>query len=418
MPKNYFTAIFILAFIARYIFAVFSGIDNFSGPDSSRYDFTSDQILAGNYNLLVTEGNINMVLSPVYPYLMALFKLLFSSNYILALEFFQICLSSLSVIFMVKLAFSIYSDAKVAIFIGIIYSIFPTTLYFTHLFSQETIFQSLFVISIYYYYQLVRYPDYKYVVMFGALFSLATLTKSHALVIFPFLVMGIGFSYGLSRLFMRNCLVIATTFLLISAPYSLFNQKVNDNFVISSSGSGLYFLVGHNDDFYRFVTNPPDRDTDDYKKLVNLDYQILNRIHLESMDLKHSEIQKKYIIEGVKWSLSNPSKFFTLLVVNIKNFLQPGYNKLHHEFIPWLITFIISFPIFIFAYCGIYRALLFDPRTHVGVLSIFLGMLVISIIFFTQNRFRVITIEPFYVFYACVFFLELYQKLKIKFLPK
>ena len=68
-----------------------------------------------------------------------------------ALEIFQITLSSISVVMLMQTAYVIFKDQRIKLLVGIAMSIYPVTLYYVHQFSQESIFQSLFIISIYYY---------------------------------------------------------------------------------------------------------------------------------------------------------------------------------------------------------------------------------------------------------------------------
>ena len=93
---------------------------------------------------------------------------------------------------------------------------------------------------------------------------------------------------------------------------------------------------------------------------------------------------------------------------------MPGFNILHHPFNMWLLTFMISLPIFILAYVEIIRNLYTNYKFHLTTLSIFSGMLSVAIIFYAYNRYRVTTIEPYYVMYASsfiVYFLQ--EKLKL-----
>ena len=93
---------------------------------------------------------------------------------------------------------------------------------------------------------------------------------------------------------------------------------------------------------------------------------------------------------------------------------MPGFNILHHPFNMWLLTFMISLPIFIFAYVEIIRNLFTNYKSHLTIVSIFSGMLSVAIIFYTYNRYRTVTIEPYYVMYACSFMVYFLQE-KFKF---
>jgi len=411
--KSKFFLIFCFAFLFRYIFSSLSGIDNFDGPDNHRYMIQSDEILNGNFNL---ETKL-FITAPLFPYLLAIFKWIFGTKFIFALEAFQIILSSVSAGCLMLTAKIIFKSNRVALLSGFIFCIYPITLYYSHQFSQESIFQSLFIISIYFYCLYISDSRTKSLLLFTILFSLALLTKSIILPIFPLLIMSIIFKFNLSRKTIFQLSLSLITIFMITLPYGIYNKVVNNSYVISSSGQGGLFLTGHNDDFYTYVTNPPPLDSPEYKRLKNMEYHIFDKLIFDVKDQDHKSQQSIYLNAGIKWMLENPKKAFHLNWVNVRNFLMPGYNIFHHPFHLWLITFLLSLPVFIFAYIEIIRRLRMDPLNHLAISSIFIGMLAVSIIFYAQNRFRAVTIEPYYLMYACSFVIYLIED-KLKFFQK
>jgi len=411
--KSQIILIFCLAFIFRYLFSLFSGIDNFDGPDNYRYLLQSDNILKGSFNL---EEKL-FITAPLFPYLLAFFKFVFGANYVAALEIFQITLSSISVIMLMQTAYIIFKDQRTRLLVGIAMSIYPITLYYVHQFSQESIFQSLFIISIYYYSVFIEKEQIKDLLLFSIFFSLALLTKSIILLIFPFLIISILFKFQISRkkIFQICCSILVI--FLMTAPYGIYNKVVNNSFVIASSGQGGHFLTGHNDDFYAYVVNPPPNDSSEYQRLKNMDYKIFDELESKITNQDHKFKQAAYLNAGIEWSLQNPDKFFHLMWINIRNFLSPGFNILHHPFNLWLLTFLMSVPVFVLAYTEIIRRLLLAPRDHLAITSIFLGMISVAIIFYAQNRYRAVTVEPFYLMYACSFLIYILQN-KLKLLTK
>jgi hypothetical protein len=51
-------------------------------------------------------------------------------------------------------------------------------------------------------------------------------------------------------------------------------------------------------------------------------------------------------------------------------------------------------------YIGIFVALRRNFRYHFWILALVLSMVIFSVGFYVQNRFRTITLEPFYILYA------------------
>ena len=184
--------------------------------------------------------------------------------------------------------------------------------------------------------------------------------------------------------------------------------------MIASSGQGGHFLTGHNDDFYIYVTNPPAKDSAEYQRLANMEYKIFDELDEKVKDRDHKYQQDTYLNAGIKWSLENPRKALELTWINFRNFVTPGFNFFHHPFHLWLLTFLMSLPIFIMAYLEIVRMLLAKPYDHLVIVSIFFGMLSVALIFYAQNRYRAVTIEPYYLIYFSSFLVFLYDRFKKK----
>ena len=117
-------------------------------------------------------------------------KYIFGANYPSFLVFLQTALSAIAVICLMKTAEIIFHDYRKSLLCGIAYAVYPMTLYYTQLLSQESIFQSFFVISIYYLSKFLNIRQKKDLVLFSVCFSVALLTKSHINFIWPFLLLG------------------------------------------------------------------------------------------------------------------------------------------------------------------------------------------------------------------------------------
>lgn len=406
MPRwSWLLSIFILAFIVRFAWAYFSSFDNFSFQDWSRYNRQSDQILDGDFNL---EEPL-FIVAPLFPYLVAIFKLIFGYKYVGALEIFQITLSSLSVVYLCLTAKFLFKSDRIAILTGIFFSLYPITLYWVHVFGQETIFQALLIIGLYYFVAFLKLHVIRFIIAATIILSLATLTKSHILLLFPFLLLTLMLTSGLRRSLVP-CFILVGGLLVITMPYGIYNKVVNDTYIIASSGSGGFFLTGHNDDVYRYIVDPPLPDSADYQRLKNMDFYVFSDLEGIVSDLSHSQKQSVFMKAGVDWVFENPSKAAILALVNFKNFVQPGFNKAHHPSKRWILALALSLPVFLLAYFEIVRSLQNNWREHLVVVSLFLSMAAFSVIFYSQNRFRVVTIEPWYLMYACSGFIFIYQK--------
>ena len=207
-------------------------------------------------------------------------------------------------------------------------------------------------------------------------------------------------------------MILVGVSILLTMPYGIYNKLENGTYVISSSGSGGHFLTGHNEDIYTQVVNPPPIDTEEGRRLKDMNnFNVFHRLETQLQGLSHSQKQSLYLNAGLEWVKANPSKSIELAAINLRNFLQPGFHKGNQPPKKWLVSFLIALPIFILAYFEIARSVGNNWRGHTTIVCLFLTMVAFSVIFYSQNRFRVITIEPWYLMYACSGFLYLYDRL-------
>jgi len=390
--------IFLAFLVVRVGFVLLSGYDSFQlQPDSARYNLQSDGILAGNFNLVEPL----FVTAPFYPYFEALFKLLFVSYWIPALQITQIIISSLSGVFLYKTAKLIWNKSDIALIASAVYCFFPFTFWWVHTFSQETLFQCFLIFTIYFFLKAIYKNSFQSLLASAVLFSVTFLTKSHILLFSPFIPIIIFLSKNKS---LKNKVAYTVAFtsicLAFTVPYGLYNLKVNGLYVISSTGLGGQFLTGHNDDVYLTVVNPPPRNSTEAERLSQMDFQIFKQLLEKKQGLSQSQLQRLYLDEGIRWCVENPHKALTLAFYNLYYFLMPGVNKNWYPYNQWLASIVISSPVYILGYMGIILGLKQNYRYHFWILALFISMIIFSVGFYVQNRFRTVTIEPFYILYA------------------
>jgi len=410
IDRKALVALFFFAFVIRYGWAYLSGVGNFSFPDWPRYNSQSDEILKGNFNL---ETQL-FITAPLFSYVVAFCKLIFGASYAWFLEFLQISLSSLSVIFLALTADELFRSSRVTLLTAISFSIYPITLYWVHVFGQETFFQAFLIIGMSYLVKFLRNRDEITIIKASLFLSLTLLTKSHIQLVFPFLVLSIIVTSPNIKASIRPIGFMLLTVITLTMPYGIYNKLENGTYVISSSGGGGFFLTGHNEDAYAAIVEPPPLGSDEWRRLAAMDFRIYSELEPKLRDKTHAEKQAVYFQAGLEWSQKNLSKSVELAIINFKNYIQPGFHKGHQDPKLWLISFLLAAPVFALAYFEIIRSVRNDWLAHTEVASLFLTMLAFSVIFYSQNRFRVITIEPWYLMYACSGLVFLYERIKIK----
>jgi 4-amino-4-deoxy-L-arabinose transferase-like glycosyltransferase len=390
--------IFFVFLAVRLVFIKLLGADNFQLlPDTGRYNEQSDGILHGNFNL--TEKWF--ITAPLYSYLQALVKLVAGSWWMVALTGVQLVLSSLSGVYLYKTAKLLFTE-RIALITAAIYCIFPLTLWWVHTFTQDAPFQYLLIFSVYFLLKAIHRNSIPTLLIAAVLFSLTFLTKSHILLFSLFIPLIIWFN--LKQNIKRRLLFIvvySTVCLLFTLPYGIYNYRINGVYTLSSTGQGVLFLVGHNDDVYNIVVNPAGYGTAEQQRALQMDsYAIWRKIGDTVVRLNQKQKQDLYFNEGLKWCRQNPQKAAKLVMHNLYYFLLPGVNYHTYPFKQWLFAFMLSFPLYLLAYTGMYKALRKNWRRHLWVLGLFAVMVFFSTFYYVQNRFRTITIEPFYIIYA------------------
>ena len=405
--------IFIVFFLVRFAFYLFGGSNHLElSADAPRYDVLSNQILEGNYNLDIGL----FIVAPFYPYFLALIKLLFGSQWIVAFTLIQIAVASLSGVYFYKLAKLIFTDERVTNYATLLYAIFPLTLYWTHTVGQESLFQSFLIFTIYTLVNFLITSTYRNLIYSAILFSFCFLTKSHILIFSPFIVLSI-FIYGKRTLIQKaySSVMYGIICLLFTIPYGYYNYKVNDVYVLSSNGVEMFFWVGHNKDSYTYSISPPPMNSEEYKRLQAMHFEDAEAEYMNK--LSHKIKQPIYLQKASKWIKENPNQYFELVWYNFIKFMTPGVGINHYTFKKWLLSFLMAFPIYFFGYIGIFNALKKDFKKHFWVFGLFMTMLFFSVVFYSQTRFRTITLEPFYILYSVygLFVLkQFYQSLKIR----
>jgi hypothetical protein len=383
--------IFISFFFVRYLFLILSNYDNFElQPDSYWYSKQSNEVLKGNFNLLRPL----FITSPFFTYFQALVKLIFGNFWEIILEFFQVSIASISAIFFYKLSLILFKCKKTSYFALIMFCFYPFTLWYVGTFTQDIWFQSFLIIFMFYFSLYLKYFEIKNLIISAVIFSITFLTKSHILIFSLFIPITIFFINRIElRIKILHIILFSSICFMFTIPYGFYNLKANGVYVFSSNGFGGLFILGHNEDAYINHIKTPNINSVEAKRLKSVDYKIFKNLEDKISKSSPSEIQEIYLKEGLKWIEENPVKFRELLIFNFKRFFTPGLHKSWYDHNTWLLSFILSSPIMIFGYLGLIL-ILKNFRENAWILYIFLSLLIFSLIFYYQGRFKVITLDP------------------------
>jgi hypothetical protein len=261
----------------------------------------------------------------------------------------------------------------------------------------------LFILSIYYLIESIKYNSIYSVLLSSVFGSLAYLTKSHVLLFLVFIPIIYLHFYGFKKQTLLYSFVYALVSFLFSVPFGIYTYKIHKQYVISSNGAGYQFYIGNSEVGYKTVVDVPEIGSQDFKRVQNVEvgYFTGSQAHHDSLlNLPQKEKQGNFFREGFSWIKNNPTKFIELKFYNALFFLTPGVSWRHHSFFYWLLSFFLSFPIYFLAYYAMFKLHKIGNINYVFVFYILISMLIFSLVWYVQNRFRTITIEPFYIIYA------------------
>jgi 4-amino-4-deoxy-L-arabinose transferase-like glycosyltransferase len=208
------------------------------------------------YNLLATNliqrgeyvylpGTATSLRPPLYPAAVAGLYWLFGLNNFQAVRLFQLVLSLLNVILLYRLGSEVFSR-QTGLWLAGLYCFYPSMLGFNNLLLTEVLFTFLLCAACF---SLVRFLNRErtsYLLLAGALFGLAALTRS-VLWLFPIILC--GFLLLALRTEINRRLVGAVFFLLafslIVAPWSIRNTRLEKTFITIDTMGGRNFMMGN-----------------------------------------------------------------------------------------------------------------------------------------------------------------------------
>jgi hypothetical protein len=117
--------------------------------------------------------------------------------------------------------------------------------------------------------------------------------------------------------------------------------------------------------------------------------------------------------DAMAWIKANPGKWMKIKLHDLVSFISPGVSYKYYDFRIWLIALVVYLPVYLLAYFGIWYAVRkAGLRSQLLVIGLFVTMLLFSTVWYVQNRFRTITIEPFYILYASFVLVMILRKWK------
>lgn len=416
---TYWSKIYLVFLLALLIRFFLSPVDH---VDEQRYLLLSDQILAGNFDL--DAGSF--LCAPFFPYFLAGLKYLSPNHWYGFLFILQVFISSLCVFSFYKIGLFLFKNKNTALTAALIYAVYPDTFVYVRLIGQEVFYQSFLIFSVQFLMQYVQKNKMIDIVWSAIFFSLCFQTKSFILFWSPFIVLYVFLNKTNS---LKNRVIASVSYALIclvfTMPIGFYNLSKHNQYTLSSNGGLFLFYVGNSDYIYAAAIQKKEYEHAFPEKAAkDSAYQMyrlipptseLNQYYLarKTWGTVH-EIQETFGRAAFQWIKDNPKKFWQLRVYNIVRFMFPGNKPAKASYISLFFIFLSAGILYFSAFMGIKKCLKTDFAKHNWLLTLWLTMLVFSIIFGTYTRFRTITIDSFFCLYAAFFLNHVFEKYKTR----
>ena len=339
---------------------------------------TRGQYAYSFYNLAPTRPT--SFIPPVYPLFLALVRS-YLGNIEGAYKYFQIVLSSLTVLSMYALSRELgvsYSQSMLASLIMAVYP--PLAAYSVD--SSTVTFETFFVITgLWLAFRAVKSDSALSTLGAGACIALAALTRSTWLVLVPIiLVWSVWSLINRGKHFAKFAVCMVLAVVIVMTPWILHNYNAQGQFLLTSTNGGLNFWIGNNP-----------QATGEYIFPTQIDRELVTRV----ADWPEVERDRFFYARGLEFAQTAPSVFFANFGKKLFYYLffRPniGSNYTGAQ-IPIFelakLGFVASWTLMLpFAVFGLFKTGQYW-REHFLLLVVLITQAIISALYFTGTRFR------------------------------
>jgi hypothetical protein len=331
---------------------------------------------------------------PVYPLFLASARLLWPVNGYWLVKVTQIFASELTILGIYALTRELGGSTRQGMLTALIWALYPPAIAYASDLSTVTLETFFIIPGIWLLLRAGKRRLPILVIPAGILLSLATLTRSTWLVVSPLAVIWlVVFIKGRWRVWGKYVLFFVLAVGVMLAPWVIYNSKVQDRWLLSSTNGGLNFWIGNNP-----------HATGEYIWPLDLDRNLI----LEVTNLSETARDQFFYTQGFKFIRNSPGEFLSLLGRKLLYFIffRPNigsnYESAH---ILMLNLAVMSFmaawlALIPFALFGLFH-LNAHWREHSLLILIFFANLATTVLYFTGTRFRT-PVDGFVVIWAAI----------------
>ena len=241
----------------------------FPFSDEAKYDKIATELI-NNQTYPIIKG---MLISPGYPFLLALIYKIFGHNYNIV-YFIQFLILGFTGIFIFKIGKEFFNFSKIqALFLSLIIICWPYLILYSNLLRTEMLFTFFLTLGVWQLLNLTKNNNIKNNIILGVILTAGTLTRP-ILLLLPFWIIFFIFIYQLiknknlknddkQKLFtkkqIRNVIIILTLFIVLLTPWIYFSSKKTGKLTpVASNIKNVYSKANKSFGYERKTYKNPD----------------------------------------------------------------------------------------------------------------------------------------------------------------
>lgn len=390
---------FISALVVRSIFVLNYPLNSFEfyPEDSHEYVTLADRALHGNFNFDLER----FIRAPLYPIFITLHKWLLGTYWQQGLIISQLLLASLTGVFLFRISMILFSNRRISACVALLFAIYLPVFYYVYSFTSETLFMFLNVLAFHLLLRFAQQRKRRYLLLYGITFTFSYLTRAEILLFLPFAIFLIFYvNYPSWLRATAHASAVVGCWILLTLPWGVTNYKLHHQYITSSNGGLFVFYLSNSEIGYADIVDTPPQDSPAYDSLMS-NYNYYDPKFDSIMKLPAQIRQDVFLHRSIEWAYHDPQRFLAVKIWNAVNFFTPGLTIGHHDETVWWIMFLFCLPFHLLFYTGV---ILLIHRIQFKYQLAFFGYWLSSfgflVIFLYHARFRVYSIEVFYLLFA------------------
>ncbi len=354
-------------------------------PWEIEFEEIADNLVeSGKYNFSLyqlTPSIPSSFIPPVYPLLLATTRILGGANSTLLLQFIQILVSCLTILFLYGLVLTLGGNQRQGLLVAFFAAIYPPFISYAVDISTTTLETFFVILGIWMAVRAGKNRSLVSAVICGASLALAMLTRPTWLSILPLVPLWwLVYLWKKWALWIKLSLGMGLAAVVIMSPWVIYNYQTHGVLMATSTNGGLNFWIGNHvgaNGEYIFPT------------------QIDKALVESTLNMSEIERDRFFYQQGQLFIKEHPDQFiqlagrkllyFLLFRPNIGSSVQAaGYQLFDLVKLGFILAWLVMLP---FAALGLFK-LGVKWREHSFFILIFIVQAVITMMYFSGTRFR------------------------------